>query len=249
VRAVFARSDGTVPNEYWAYSALFIVNFAALLLIWLDPDVYGTLFWTEDHFIEQMTFVVLAALGGLCLVRAKSFYRLHGSVFAGACAVYGAIFLFGAGEEISWGQRMLGIETPEWFAERNRQEEMNLHNLRVGSGQVANFIYLAIEFSLVVYLVLIPYLHKRYEPLRRLLDGLAIPVPKLSSVVALGLAMLFSELIVHRWLMPREGGELTEFSLVYCIAVIFSFPANAGLFRMPKALHAEPLPSRASVAP
>jgi hypothetical protein len=39
------------------------------------------------------------------------------------------LFFFGAGEEISWGQRMLGFQTPEPLSQVNRQEEFNLHNL------------------------------------------------------------------------------------------------------------------------
>jgi hypothetical protein len=40
-----------------------------------------------------------------------------------------ALFFFGAGEEISWGQRILGFETPPALGQVNRQEEFNLHNL------------------------------------------------------------------------------------------------------------------------
>jgi hypothetical protein len=32
-------------------------------------------------------------------------------------------------EEISWGQRILGIDSPEYFLSHNRQKELNLHNL------------------------------------------------------------------------------------------------------------------------
>ena len=39
------------------------------------------------------------------------------------------LFFFGAGEEISWGQRILGFETPATLSQVNRQEEFNLHNL------------------------------------------------------------------------------------------------------------------------
>lgn len=39
------------------------------------------------------------------------------------------LFVFGAGEEISWGQRILGFQTPEPLSQVNRQEEFNLHNL------------------------------------------------------------------------------------------------------------------------
>lgn len=39
------------------------------------------------------------------------------------------LFFFGAGEEISWGQRIFGWHTPEGIAEINAQGETNLHNL------------------------------------------------------------------------------------------------------------------------
>lgn len=42
-----------------------------------------------------------------------------------------ALFLFGAGEEISWGQRLLGFQTPEQLAEVNTQKEFNTHNLAI----------------------------------------------------------------------------------------------------------------------
>lgn len=41
------------------------------------------------------------------------------------------LFFFGAGEEISWGQRIFGFHTPEPLAQVNKQDEMNLHNLSV----------------------------------------------------------------------------------------------------------------------
>lgn len=41
------------------------------------------------------------------------------------------LFFFGAGEEISWGQRIFGFKTPEPLAQVNKQDELNLHNLSV----------------------------------------------------------------------------------------------------------------------
>lgn len=41
------------------------------------------------------------------------------------------LFFFGAGEEISWGQRIFGFKTPESLAQVNKQDELNLHNLTV----------------------------------------------------------------------------------------------------------------------
>ena len=38
------------------------------------------------------------------------------------------MFVF-MGEEISWGQRILGFGTPEVLMEINHQQEFNLHNI------------------------------------------------------------------------------------------------------------------------
>jgi hypothetical protein len=43
----------------------------------------------------------------------------------------GLLVLFAAGEEISWGQRILGFETPEAIEEHNWQGEFTVHNLAI----------------------------------------------------------------------------------------------------------------------
>lgn len=45
--------------------------------------------------------------------------------------VIGLLFFFIFGEEISWGQRVLNLETGTFFKESNIQNETNLHNLKV----------------------------------------------------------------------------------------------------------------------
>lgn len=80
----------------------------------------------EDRFIEWVTFAGFFG-GSVVLLRALPlatgrFARLY---LAGL-----ALFLFVcAGEEVSWGQRLLGFDTPEAIAEKNEQKEFNLHNL------------------------------------------------------------------------------------------------------------------------
>ncbi|MET0201749.1 MAG: hypothetical protein ABW245_07835, partial [Gaiellaceae bacterium] len=44
----------------------------------------------------------------------------------------GLLLLFAAGEEISWGQRIIGFRPPALFLEHNFQQESNLHNLLKG---------------------------------------------------------------------------------------------------------------------
>ena len=44
------------------------------------------------------------------------------------------ILFVAAGEELSWGQRLLGLQTPPALQEINAQDEINLHNLYGGRG-------------------------------------------------------------------------------------------------------------------
>ncbi len=44
----------------------------------------------------------------------------------------GLVMVFVAGEEISWGQRLIGFATPDALMDINAQEEFNLHNIDVG---------------------------------------------------------------------------------------------------------------------
>jgi hypothetical protein len=43
----------------------------------------------------------------------------------------GLFFIFCLGEEISWGQRIFGVSTPEMLLKLNAQGEINLHNLSI----------------------------------------------------------------------------------------------------------------------
>ncbi|MCB0950189.1 MAG: hypothetical protein KDB44_13105 [Mycobacterium sp.] len=80
---------------------------------------------------------------------------------------FGTLFFFGAGEELSWGQRLLGFEPPASIAEVNEQEEFNIHNLPLFNS-VINTNTLFSVFWLVVgvvvpVLALWPALRKRLE--------------------------------------------------------------------------------------
>jgi hypothetical protein len=50
----------------------------------------------------------------------------------------GCVFFVAGMEEISWGQRILGVKTPERLARVNRQRETNLHNLEFFHGNERN---------------------------------------------------------------------------------------------------------------
>jgi hypothetical protein len=93
-----------------------------------------------------------------------------------------AILLFGAGEEISWGQRILGYGTPDTF-EENEQEEVSIHNLPLfdtsNAGNLLQFNRLFILFWFTIG-IFIPLAAISSKSIRLKLRELGIPVVSLT---------------------------------------------------------------------
>lgn len=94
-------------------------------------DFYRTIL-KEDGLFEYigallflLTSLVLFYCGYRAAKRGYDGPRIHKVLFLLA----GLVFLVGAGEEISWGQRVFAVETPQYLKEINGQEETNFHNI------------------------------------------------------------------------------------------------------------------------
>src|SRR5690606_26277451 len=110
--------------------------------------------------------------------------------------------LFGAGEEISWGQRIFDIETPAALKARNAQEELNLHNLTFefrGEVYKVNKVVFGrgLTLALLLYLLVMTPLHRRNPRIRALIDSWAIPMPATHHVAAYFLVVLVVESLVE----------------------------------------------------
>ncbi len=89
-------------------------------------------FMAEDGLVEYLTAILFGVSGILAVLLTKNrSYFTHKwprKLFVTGCTLAAVAFFVVAGEEISWGQRLLGLETPAAMAEQNRQGEINLHN-------------------------------------------------------------------------------------------------------------------------
>ena len=137
-----------MPRLFHAVAATFIAG-----CLWFAdrrPDAYGAAM-QEDRIIEWLTVFVFAAAGVIILRRALRERR----VFDGLVALF---LLFVAGEEMSWGQRVLGLTPPAVFLEHNTQQELNVHNFAgLFGGPKEPFTLVLIGFAIVMPLVaLIP---------------------------------------------------------------------------------------------
>lgn len=183
-----------------------------LLWAWRTPDQYAAAM-QEDRVVEWWTTALFATAGVIHLTRAVRRRR----VFDG---LVGLFCLFVAGEEISWGQRLLGFTPPAPFLARNTQQEFNLHNFTDLLGKPKWLLAMA----LVGYGVLLPLVARTstgQAVLRRI--GAHAPVPALAPWFAVAVALL-------AWYPVEFTGEWVECLAGFLFVVAMVSPwRSAGL--------------------
>jgi hypothetical protein len=130
-----------VPVGLAGIALLFpIVGGLAVALMRLDPELF---FWLvdEDSVLEwgQFGLFLAAAAFGALAVRTLRAARRRREAIAFCVFVLGCMLV--AGEEISWGQRILGLETPDPLVEANIQGELNVHNV--------SLVRISLKFALI----------------------------------------------------------------------------------------------------
>lgn len=108
------------------------------------------------------------------------------------------VFFFGAGEELSWGQHMLGFEPPDFIAEHNRQGELNLHNLGPPKSGLREYLTISKLFSLfwLVYCVCIPLLMRIWTGFRSFIQQINLPIVPLWIGLVFPLNYVLSKIVV-----------------------------------------------------
>ena len=186
-----------------------------------------TYYLAEDGILEWMTVGVLFLLAGLCLYRAGRLRRLRSRLFPVSLIVMALMFLFVAGEELSWGQRIFGIDTPPWMEERNQQGEMNLHNLVSGEMSINKVIFgQVLGLALVIYMFLLPWAASRFARVARLADQLGLALPRRAQALAFFPVAFLPAMLLD----ADQADELVEICGVLMLLAIFLYPRNPALF-------------------
>ncbi|MDQ3682419.1 MAG: hypothetical protein M3352_05005, partial [Bacteroidota bacterium] len=107
---------------------IFILFLLGFVLVFTNVPLFEE-YVAEDASVEWVTVIGLLLAAFTCFTRAIKLHRHKNWLFLLTSILLGLVFFFGAGEEISWGQRILGIESSEYFKKKNSQGETNFHNL------------------------------------------------------------------------------------------------------------------------
>ena len=129
----------TVKMINMTYMILMLVLCLIPIIFLFDEELY-LLIVREDGVIEYLTasFLLFASIKLFFLF--LKIYKKY-SVFNFGLLSYSLVLFFGFGEEISWGQRIFGIQSPSFFSENNFQGEINIHNMMVMGVDLNRWIF------------------------------------------------------------------------------------------------------------
>ena len=203
-----------------------LIIMASLGVFWAfsDPQFFTERFNREDGIVEYGTVWVLIASAGVMFWRWRQPPFGWRSTVTAWTLILACVFV--AGEEISWGQRLFDLETTEYFKEHNDQEELNLHNLKIGDIKLNKLIFGAgLTVALLLYLVILPFAYPRWPWAQKLVDQWGVPVAQIRHAVAYLLL-----LVVLANLPASKNWELLEFATVLIILMVLVAPQNHKLF-------------------
>lgn len=122
-------------TKYWLYIYLVLIVYViADFFVLSTSDNILDFAIREDMFFESLTAIALLCISITFILIFRKDSKQETSKASKirkiGYLITALIFFIGAGEEISWGQRIFKIETPESIAAINTQEEITLHNIK-----------------------------------------------------------------------------------------------------------------------
>lgn len=204
------------PIELLVSVMLVLALLLGLYLSIAQPEAY-TSFTIEDGVAEYTTAAFFGLMALLSIFRSVAMFR--SSVFKGGVTwlVLFLVCFFVFGEEISWGQRIFGSASSEFFQEYNTQEEINLHNLKFGDFSLNKMIFTYfVTAVMAIYFLVLPILVQKWAWAKKIFGQWRVPLARNYQIGLLLLSTLIVVIIKH-----EKNWELWEmaFALVFFLVL------------------------------
>ena len=196
----------------------------------LVPDWYYAWVLPEGYGILEVSHFVMPLLGFAIALRLLFMPFVRERPLTFAVALIGALTcLYIAGEEMSWGQHFFHWNTPEYWAEVNRQEETNLHNTYAVFEKTPRAI---LQIGIVIGGIILPLVALFYPAIRANRLSLFIPADALvptaiGMIIFKALDILYERGVVGE--VVGRGSETVETYLYFFIlAYLIVFARRIG---------------------
>lgn len=212
----------------------FLILISYLVYHFASPDVAINL-GSEDHFFEWLTAICLFGSGVCFFLSFKKYRNFYFLLLA-------LLMFFGAGEEISWGQRIFGYATPENVKELNVQGEFTLHNLEVFNGkqfdkarrsgiQQLLEIDMLFKIFMICFGIILPLVVWHIKKISLLVQKIKLPVPPVSIGIYFFIAWLGRIAVLHYLQKPQPEEDHKQYwAMINAASEYYEFLASAVLF-------------------
>jgi hypothetical protein len=209
-----------------AYIFLTLVFCIGIYYANTDLQFFDEFYTKEDGFAEYGTAFLLFSSSILLISRFIKLQKYKKNLWKLGILAIALVFIFGAGEEISWGQRIFNIESSDYFKENNAQAETNLHNLVVGGKKVNKLIFSQLlTVVLIIYLIITPFLYRKFEGIKKLANQFAVPIVQWHHTIAF---LIVTGLLV--FMGSDRKWELYELAFSVIFLLIFLNPLNKSIY-------------------
>ena len=207
-------------NRFYTILHFILMLFVCLIVLLTRyvPSQSGLLhsLSTEGGFFEWGSFLISFTTSGLALLvyfqsRGKKIFRKARRRFILLIAIGTYVI---AMEEISWGQRILGFKSDDFFSIYNMQKETNLHNLV--SGEYLNLVIYSLIYIFFIYLPLAVYFYPKIGSNSPSISGkISIYLPSIHNMLMFCFASG-----LQAYFLPRTLAD-TTFLWLAMLLVIF----------------------------
>lgn len=223
--------------RWYILSILAVLSLSYSVYLYLNADTVARL-GSEDNLFEWLTAIAFLLSSGLFLF---IFFRARKNLFY---LIFSFTLFIGFGEEISWGQRVIGFDTPEKMKQANVQNEFNIHNIEAlntkdmegvskkGIGRLFEVNFMFKVFTIFIG-ALLPFAVFHNRKVSTAAKYMKIPVPPLSLTIFFSVNWLVFKIILDIFLPTGKlfqyydtDTEIFEFISACIILVISLFFYN-----------------------
>src|SRR5215213_698934 len=187
------KETGMMNKTKWFFHPAFYIIIALYFILGYTTlgwgEKWAAILFPEDHYFENIgaiSLFVASAISFYSFARAlktRALTRIHWLkllVYLGL----GFLYFFGAGEEISWGQRIFHIQEPVGLEKENVQHELNIHDLAIFENSKLLKADNIFTVFWLAFAVAIPFTSLAWKPFKQFAE-------KFTPVVYWGIGLLF----------------------------------------------------------
>ncbi len=224
------------------YIFMIVIYLICIYALMLLPTDILHIITKEDGIIESAGALYFLAASIVLFISYKndntsndfSFLKTKKNFFL---LLFSILFFITFGEEISWGQRILGIQTPEMIADVNVQNEINIHNLSIfnrdnmdeKSKMITNLLNVDRLFSIFwfSYCILVPMIFLFNHRIAEKLNKMNLPIVPLSIglffIVNYFVSKLLEEMTSIEYSAPIVEIKESNFAFLFFLVAIWFY--------------------------